>query len=262
MSKGIVSSKQDQGVNGIEITPHEMYTRCIARSKEIAEIPYRERVANQMEHLLFMFPLFETRIWPSESGFELLTKALYPFRFSIAPTQAVSLSEWRSQTLLEHLSKQQDRELRWLLVARWLQQERVCEPKQFLPPDLLQRLVKRFQRHMRASEQDFFYTNLIDNWLPYFHRLQKALQETQLRRNREEVTKLGYDSSTVDWALRKRSPIEAVCGWLSKHQKKTGSARTLRNAYTRLHGRQRIRIPKSIRDTFPRYVPPHVTPLE
>ena len=90
MSKGIGSSEQDQGVNGIEITPYEMYTRCIARSKEIGEIPYRELLANLMERLLFMFPLFVTSIWPSESGFELLTKALYPFRFSIAPAQAVA----------------------------------------------------------------------------------------------------------------------------------------------------------------------------
>lgn len=233
------SSKEHQGANSNEITPHEMYGRCVARGKEIATIPFRQQMAFHLEHLLFLFPLF---IRTDLSVFEVLTKAHYPFNFPIAQPQAPSVSEWRYRTLLEHLRKQKDRELQWLLVARWLKQEQVCEPRQFLPPDTLRHLVKRFQRKMRASEQDMFYNKLIENWLPYFKRLQEDLEKRKdLSRKREEVTKLGYDADTVTWATRKRSLIEAVCGWLAR-QKNTGSARTLRNAYTRIHGS--IRLPR------------------
>jgi hypothetical protein len=244
-------------MDGNEITPHEMYVRCVARGEEIAAIPYRKQIAFHLEHILFLFPLFD-RI--DLSGLEMLTKARYPFHFSIAQPQVQSVPEWRYRTLLEHLRKQKDRELQWLLVARWLQEERVCEPRQFLPPDLLRRLVKRFQRKMHASEQDFFYNKLIENWLPYFKCLQEDLEARKdLRRKREEVTKLGYDADTVDWALRKRSLIEAVCGWLAKHQRNTGSPRTLRNAYTRLHGD--IRLPRSVKNALKLHVSPQVPPL-
>jgi hypothetical protein len=234
------SSKQGQSIDGNEITPHETYMRCVARGNEIAAIPYRKQIAFHLEHILFLLPLF---VETDQSGFEVLTKAKYPFNFPIAQPQAPSVSEWRYRALLEHLRKQKDRELQWLLVARWLKQERVCEPRQFLPPDVLRRLVKRFQRKMHASERDVFYNKLIENWLSYFKRLRKDLEARKdLRRKREEVTKLGYDADAVDWTIRKRSLIEATCSWLAQHQKNTGSARTLRNAYTRLHGN--IRLPR------------------
>ena len=231
-------SKEHQGTDGNEITPHEMYVRCVARGKEIATIPYREQIAFILDHVLFLFPLFD------HYGLGILAKVRYPFHFSITQPQVQSVSEWRYRTLLEHLRKQEDRELRWLRVARWLQQERVCEPRQFLPPDMLRHLVKRFQRKMHVSEREMFYNKLIENWLPYFKRLQRDLEARKdLRRKREEVTKLGYDADAVDLTMRKRSLIEAVCSWLARHQKDTGGARTLRNAYTSLHGDIRVSRP-------------------
>jgi hypothetical protein len=220
-----------------KVSPRELYTICEQQEKRLETELYRKRLDLLLESWLFERPLFETAPLAGYRPFEEHNQQMYPFRFSIAPPAHLRISkrEWRYRKLLEHLKKQQDTILRWLLIARWMKQEAVCEPKQFLPDAVFRRVVRRFSKSLRFSPTDFRYGIMIHKWRPYFERLQADLvARKHLQRALEEVAKLGYDGKAIICISRKRSTIQATCEWLA--QRKNCDARTLRNIYSRLYG--------------------------
>ncbi len=160
------------------LPPKELFEACLEEQKRIEAIPPQKRVEYILRDLLFL-RLFEPAALPGSepSGLER------PFNFSTAEPLDLQVSEadWRYRTLLEELRKQPDRELRWLLVARWLKQEGVCEPDQFLPDETLRNLLRKFREHLRrrrfpASPTDLRHAASVKLWLPYFERLLTELR--------------------------------------------------------------------------------------
>jgi hypothetical protein len=134
---------------------------------------------------------------------------------------------------LRQLRKMPHMELRWLLIARWLQQERVCEPKAFLPTQILKRLVKSFGKRSSWSPETLHHRALINCWLPYFVKLLHDVRKAP-KTNRGEsqwLKKLGYNSDAIKCAFGKRSAVPATADWVEKRTKI--DSRTLQNDYSK-----------------------------
>jgi hypothetical protein len=159
----------------------------------------------------------------------------YPFSFSISgPDSKVSEPDWRYRQLLRLLKEFDDTELRWLLLARWLSEESICEPDEFLPPAILESLIKRYKAQTaKLSERDCLVWNLISIWHLYFSELQVAARKLpkRLRDHQQALAKLGFDPAAVHWILGTRSLVPAITRWLEERGK--GDARSLENAYSR-----------------------------
>lgn len=220
--------------------PVELYALCEQQEKRIEAKVYRQILQLLYTRWLFARPLFESKPLAGFKQFEQVNKQLYPYTFSIAADDYIpgsKLSAWRYQKVLENLKKLESSELRWLLIARWLKQEGVCEPEQFLPADMLQGLVKEFSKLKRFSPADFKDGFLVHAWLPYFEQIQAELSVRKKQaRAREEVTALGYDKKAVGYVYHKRSLIQAICAWVAVRKNKNPA--TLRNIYSRLYGRK------------------------
>ncbi len=222
-----------------KLSPVELYALCEQQEKRIEAKDYRQTLQDLYAHWLFIRPLFESKPLAGLKRFDRFNQELYPYRFSIAQGRYIPRSKtgWRYRRLLVNLKKLQDRELRWLLIARWLKQERVCEPEQFLPDAMLQDLVKKFSNPERFSPADFHGAFLIHAWVPYFEQLKAELSSRKnLSREKEEVARLGYDEKAIGWAFRKHSLIQAICEWLGERKGREPS--TLRNIYSRLYSRK------------------------
>ena len=150
---------------------------------------------------------------------------------------------WRYKQLLHDLRTLSDRELRWVLIARWLQEEGVCGPQEFLPPEVLERILKKLirdPRKPRVSFRDTYYLWLVRIWIPYFERLLRDRDGIQTRRNpQEKLIPKGYSQDTIEATLGKHSAVQCVVSWLE--QRKHIDARTLDNAYSR--GQVKLRKP-------------------
>jgi hypothetical protein len=174
-----------------KMQPSELYALCEQHEKTIEKRDYRKNLQLLYEHWLFARPLFESKPLAGYKPFDRFNQGLYPYRFSIAQGLSIPRSKvgWRYRKLLENLKKLPGCELRWLLIARWLKQERVCEPKQFLPDDVLRNLVKKFSQRERVSPTDFRDGMIVRTWLPYFEQVQaELLARKNLSRAREEVS--------------------------------------------------------------------------
>jgi hypothetical protein len=209
--------------------PRELFTDCETRENEIVKHP------PSLDRLLRSL-LFNGRLFCDQpmGGLRIPSD---PFHVIVAPGKRLrtSLHEWRYRKVLELLRKQPDRELRWLLISKWLKQEGVCQPEELLPPEVQESLLARYHRHLPLSATDLYHRALIRNWLTYFERIQAELiAKRHVQRSKEEVVKLGYDSRAVTLMARGRSTVvSAICQWLYGRRK--GDARKLRNSYSRLH---------------------------
>jgi len=220
------------------LSPEKHYAECISREKTLRN-PNLDLYA---EYLLYGGKLFHDAPVGRLKGFRAAENAKHPFQVIAAPTDllTVSRAEWRNRKLLSLLSKPQDVEFRWILIARWLKQERVCQPQDFLPAGVRTQLIQKFMKANPLSPTDLVYRSLIQNWKTYFDRInEELLTRKHLHRRREDVIQLGFDSGAVSIMARKKSWLEAVCEWLDSRGK--GNARTLRNSYSRLHGHSRKR---------------------
>src|SRR5882762_6013943 len=180
-SKGASAGRRASST--LEVNPRELYRICKEQADGIEATPYGKRVRDLAAHLLFSRPLFETAYLAGDMEFQEFTRKNYPFDHSLAQhiESKVPEVEWRYGQLLQQLKKQEDTELRWLLIARWLKQEGICEPAQFLRNDMLRRLAKRYQKNLSLSPTDLKYWAIIENWLPYFKKIRDALRAAKQR---------------------------------------------------------------------------------
>jgi len=126
---------------------------------------------------------------------------------------------------------------RLVLLARWLYQEKVCEPEAIVGIEELRRLATKTFRFISYS--DVHHAERVRKWLPYFERL---LTDHRAHKGAaSELAKLGYDETAVRAASRKRSAIPAACEWLADRCDSVSKvdALTLQNAYSRFYGPKR-----------------------
>jgi hypothetical protein len=215
-------------------TPSGLYALCMDLETKLEELDIGELQSSLTEFFIFQPRLFIANPSGDSDPSNERRYDGYPFSFSIlGPDSEVSKPDWRYQQLLRLLKQFDDVELRWLLLARWLYEESICKPDEFLPPEMLQRLVQRYiQRHGKFSRKDRIVWNLVSVWRLYFSALAKdASAIAKKNRRRQELEKLGYDSDAIDFTLYTRSLTRAITSWLEGRDK--GNARSLENAYSR-----------------------------
>jgi hypothetical protein len=216
--------------------PSDLFAACRAEEQKFEKVSGKEFLLSRDKIFLFGFPLFcdEPGDFANDS---------YPLQFTIArPKDAKGLNVgWRYTELLRYLRKLDDTELRWLLIARWLDEERICDPEDFLPKGVLQRMVKRLsKRRMRVAPTDWFLWKRVMVWRPYFESLLADRHKLgKINRGREEaLLKKGYRRDAIELALGRHSAVQATTSWLEQREgfgaKKRLTARTLENAYSRV----------------------------
>lgn len=209
----------------------------MSREKEIAVMDYTEEINSRLRDLIFL-PVFEPPSLLLPERFEVRA----PLRPSISePLEfPVSEADWRYNKLLKVLKKQPAKELRLLLIARWLKQEGICEPGDILSPEILRGLIRRFRsglgpKHPLRSVEGFRHAARVKLWLPYFQRLVADMSGIHAKYAADRtlrMEKLGYEREPIKCSLKVRSPIRATCKWLEG--RRCGDARTLYNAYSRM----------------------------
>lgn len=211
----------------------EMFKDCMAREERILSSKYKNNVQMLFRHSLFSTPLF----WPDPIGgwepFEKeFSKWRWPFTFSLAqkPEDNASTAEWRYQKLRELLRAEKDKELCWLIVARWMKQEKVREPEEFVPKQMLDRLLRRYMKSKRISPSDLAYWAAVIAWKPYFVRLQSDLRNVS-EEQQAALEKMGYDPGAIKCATSRRSLESAIIAWIS--ERRHMQSRTFWNAYSR-----------------------------
>ena len=149
-------------------------------------------------------------------------------------TDELILAGAKHRKLIDLLKRAPDPGTRWILLARWLRQEKVCEPEDFLPEEAkLDSLLNRPWKGTRRD--DPVHITLVEIWLPYFEKLfedKDDLKRRKVSRVLEELINKGYDGHAAGIAFKKRSAVEAVYSWL--HRRNRVSAETFRNAYSRI----------------------------
>jgi hypothetical protein len=123
---------------------------------------------------------------------------------------------------------------RLFLLARWLRQEKVCEPEDILGIEVLRRLAKKTFGCLSPSA--FHHADRVKKYLPYFER--RLTDFGTHKGAMSKLVRLGYDEAAVRAAERKRSAIPAACEWLADRRDLVSNvdAQTLQNAYSRVYG--------------------------
>ncbi|MFZ1974187.1 MAG: hypothetical protein WAU89_15185 [Candidatus Acidiferrales bacterium] len=230
---GLFDSDRDKARR--TMSPNQLYADCLAAEAKLTKNP--PSVEYVLEGVLFGGRVFFDGPVGGTRFFRTIARSGQPFQIMAAPPAQLRVSkyEWRYRKILQLLKEQTDPEIRWILVAKWLKQEGICEPHQFLPEEFRRNLIKRYRQLLPMSPTDLFHRALIRNWRIYFERIRTELKKRErVRRAREEVQGLGFKIEAIELiAKKKSSDIEAICQWL--HQRGMGDPRKLRNSYSRLH---------------------------
>lgn len=217
------------------LSPKELYQSCTTSEHNLLTGAEYDRIRDLFTKELIFRPLFTIN---SESA-----SAADPRGRAI--DEAISRGN-KYRDLLELLGKCKKIETRWIILARWLKQEGICEPDEFLPKEMdLKSLSRKFWRGTR--KQDFFHVARVEIWWPYFSRLlddRDRLQVKGVRRISEELEELGYDAAAIGIAVQEKSPREAIYSWLSSRN--VATVEGLRNAYSRASGAMKRLNPEAV----------------
>jgi hypothetical protein len=222
-----------------KLPPAETFKACEAQERRFEAINGKQFLESLDRMRLFEGPVFS-------EGPESRARKAHEFGLLITLPRG-SKSDCRYTPLVRKLKKLQETDLRWLLIARWLEGEGVSKAEEFLPKEILERLLKRAKKaRLRVSASDLQMTRLIRIWLPYFARLLDD-RDKLLKKRRgviealKELSKMGYLESAADSIVGKREPVPAVITWLALSREGTCPAneRTLQNAYSRVEAARR-----------------------
>jgi hypothetical protein len=136
------------------------------------------------------------------------------------------------------------------LFAQWLWTEFQVQPEDSLGERTAKRLSSEAKKRVNTIPwNDYFYAELVKVWLPYSTSILEDSQKlpgSKTGGTEQSLTAVGYDAvmSTTVASKSWRSAIELTCEWLAsrggipmiKPRKDPDMARTLRNAYSRMHG--------------------------
>jgi hypothetical protein len=221
-------------VDSPDLNPKELFAICTAQEQRTKKRDVANVLDDFAKFYLFDRPLFGVSAEWSNSGYSLL--------FTIPePVNKIPDTDWRYAEFVKHLKALDDHELRWVLVARWLKEENICEPDKFLPPDVLRRALKKVRvMQVRSSPTDVYLWRLVRIWLPYFGNLNEDRRKIPASRRGpgDALVNMGYSKDAVSWSLETHSLIQAITNWLAErsttpHSKRV-SARTLANSYSKV----------------------------
>ena len=223
-------------------SPQELFNLCVAREEEIKKLQLDQlRIAVAKERAFP--PLFDNH--------EMAPSDLSHSDEKSERIQRAILLGNRYRDLVQLLRSAGDRDVRFIVLGQWLRQEKVCEPEDLLPQDLLKKLETEIWKGLRRDDVE--RVGLIDAWLPYFQRLiidRELLEQQGVRRVAEAMEKQGYQQAAVALVISKRSPFEAVYSWL--HARKHGSVETFRNVRARFRSTANRLTPDSFAEVFGR----------
>ena len=207
-------------------TPIELFAKCEANARRVVDRETFERVLSSLVGTL-TFP---------KSGPEYLDGSIP----SAGDTDDLALQliireSGRYRDLVQPLKQYRGQKQRWILLARWLQQEEICEPRDFLPPQVYEELTREKRASLGISVAAYQHYFKVEAWRPYFERLLADLRENRHAKGNAKriLLKAGYDERAIGAAQNKRSVIVAVCDWLaSSSDPDAPDAPTLRNAHS------------------------------
>jgi hypothetical protein len=210
-----------------------LFRLCMERQTRIMAPLYAKNLKQLTQELLFGTRLF----WPYPIGGwkpfeETFNKADNPLTFSVAQNENDnrSTTEWRYDELLSLLREEADRHRRLLLLARWLKQEGICQPEEFLPRVVLDNLIRRYRKAARFSDANTAHWALVTNWKRYFAALHVDLQEARSTGANPKtfLVERGYYAKAIECALNKRTVQSAALHWT--HEQTNISLHTLQNS--------------------------------
>jgi hypothetical protein len=225
-------------INSFQLKPNELFQSCESEQRKFESIDGKEFLQSLDRMLLFGGPVFS-------DGPASRKKNGYPFEITITRPRGAK-SDWRYAALLKTLKRLDETDLRWLLIARWLETESICKAEMFLPREILERLLKRARKtRLQVSPTDLQQARLIRIWLPYFTKLMnevKKLGKTH-RGPVNTLIKMGYLSAAVESIFRKRSAVQATISWLASREVISSedeiNERRMENAYSRVESAKR-----------------------
>src|SRR5579872_1272962 len=216
-----------------KLQPTDMFKAC-----EVQENRFKAITGKQFLKSLDRMRLFEGPVF--SEGPESRARKAHEFGLLITLPQG-SKSECRYTALVRKLKKLQETDLRWLLISRWLEGEGVSMAEEFLPKEILGRLLKTAKKaRLQVSASDLQMARLVRIWLPYFERLlddrDKLLEKRRgIGGALKELSKMGYLESAVESIYGKHEPVPAVMAWLTRRgEGYPANERTLQNAYSRV----------------------------
>lgn len=133
--------------------------------------------------------------------------------------------------LLNILREAANKDVRLVLLAKWLKEENICTPEDILAADTFKKVAKKY--FAAISSTDFRHADTVRAWIPYFDCL---LAELRVLHSTSKLVEKGYAESAVTAAWGKRSSVSAACEWLS--DRIHVDAGRLANAYSYLYGRR------------------------
>jgi hypothetical protein len=214
----------------------DLFVACKSKEARICSDLYKKNIHFLYRRWLFEAPLF----WPSPLGgwppFERrFNRKRHPFTFAIAqnPNDGLSTDEWKYRQIVNLVRAEKSPHFRWLLMARWLKQENVCEPDELLPRRAHDELLRQYLKARRVSVQDLAYWALVGTWKPYFERLKKASAKARSVETDPALSLAGdgYHPDAITFTLKKKNVLSAVMHWIAKSR--NIPLATLRNAYSR-----------------------------
>jgi hypothetical protein len=220
-----------------KLPPAEIFKACKVQERRFEAINGKQFLESLDRMRLFEAPVF------SEEPESRARKA-HEFRLLITRPQG-SQPDWRYTELVKELKKLQDAELRWLLIARWVESEGICKAEELLPKETLGRLLKRAKNgRLKVTPGDLRLARLIRIWLPYFERLLHD-RAGLLKKRRgmgvamKELSGLGYVENAVVSTIGKRESVQAVISWLTLREAYNAKDHTLQVAYSRVEAAKR-----------------------
>jgi hypothetical protein len=220
-------------MNDEALKVRELFEACLEEERSLCIrdcSPVKKRI---FDKIIFESPLFVTNPY-SEIG-----------DGSHAPSKEERILQHlnlgsKYRDLVELLRKANDNTTRWLVLARWLKQEGICEPAEFLPFST-ESLAKRCLSYISAA--DIHHASLVETWKRYFEALMRDWKVTG--GNTSKLQDKGYDLQAII-STHEKSIIPSICDWLENREHKPNyNSRTLQNAYSRCQPTPRKKREKS-----------------
>jgi hypothetical protein len=182
-----------------------------------------------------------------EYGKSLNTEQAYASLIEISVQEITfrTIHPLRYGDLIQLLRSARDSETQWFLLAVWMKQKNIRQPKDFLPAEIYNKLTKDVRKKFRGmSPRDGYFFNLVETWTPYFERLIadfRAIKEKNRKAMRsgtkgrridptENLLRAGYESHTIPIVGKKRSAVAAAYEWLA--HRGYGNEYRIRNAHS------------------------------
>jgi hypothetical protein len=218
------------------ITIEMQYAQCVDSEKKWVRPVLDELKAAIARHLTFRGPLFDAFSASKGKSDKPDSERMIGYQLFVDALQNTSTPDERLKVF-----------------AQWCWACLDIPPEQTLGVPLVKRLTSAaLESVSKVPFNDLFYANVVQIWLPYSKRLIEdgsAAKAAKVMPDKlqKHLLSLKYEQSAVELFASKlwQSPIEFACEWLAgqgridmiKGRKNPDTARTLRNAYTRIFGK-------------------------